>query len=245
MLWTRVRLNTAYGELLTRRCSSALQRLLELRDKGLAERVPSQAWAIHLSLANAYLQLDRYDEAAPYVEKAYGAPGVRGQASHLGACHLAAARLSLARKDQRQALKQLEDSMRCFDDDNSLEIGWRIRSSAATMLCERYAATGEFEQAYRLQRRYFDPIGNRPGSDVTIKSLGLLNGQPAAIKLSARELECIKWSAAGKTAWETGRILGVSEWTVVYHLERSKRKFGVGRKEELIAKATRLGLVNE
>jgi DNA-binding NarL/FixJ family response regulator len=41
------------------------------------------------------------------------------------------------------------------------------------------------------------------------------NGQ---ILVSARELDCLKWTAAGKTAWEASVILGISERTVTHHL---------------------------
>ena len=36
--------------------------------------------------------------------------------------------------------------------------------------------------------------------------------------MSARELDCLKWTAAGKTAWEASVILGISEQTVRFHL---------------------------
>ena len=65
------------------------------------------------------------------------------------------------------------------------------------------------------------------------------------IRLSPRELECLSWSAAGKTAWETGKILSLSEWTVVYHIEKAKRKFGLTRKQEVIARAISLGLIKD
>ena len=38
------------------------------------------------------------------------------------------------------------------------------------------------------------------------------------ILMSARELDCLKWTAAGKTAWEASVILGISERTVRFHL---------------------------
>ena len=47
------------------------------------------------------------------------------------------------------------------------------------------------------------------------------------IALSAREYECLAWSAKGKTACEISIILGISQRTVVDYLERAKRKLGV------------------
>lgn len=49
----------------------------------------------------------------------------------------------------------------------------------------------------------------------------------AGIHLSPRELECLEWASRGKSAWETGRILGISRNTVAYYLENVKEKLGV------------------
>ncbi|WP_245288358.1 LuxR family transcriptional regulator [Bradyrhizobium sp. Ec3.3] len=47
------------------------------------------------------------------------------------------------------------------------------------------------------------------------------------ILLSPRELECLDWAAKGKTAWEIGRILGISHNTVAYYLRSARDKLGV------------------
>lgn len=41
----------------------------------------------------------------------------------------------------------------------------------------------------------------------------------AATPLSPRELECLEWASQGKSAWETGRILGISRHTVASYLD--------------------------
>ncbi|NUU42561.1 helix-turn-helix transcriptional regulator [Tardiphaga robiniae] len=51
----------------------------------------------------------------------------------------------------------------------------------------------------------------------------LING----VALSPRELECLEWAAQGKSAWEIGRILGITRRTAAFHLENAKTKFGV------------------
>lgn len=45
--------------------------------------------------------------------------------------------------------------------------------------------------------------------------------------LSPREAECLEWAAQGKSAWETGAILGISRHTVATYLENAKTKLGV------------------
>lgn len=61
--------------------------------------------------------------------------------------------------------------------------------------------------------------------------------------LSTRELETLKWASAGKTAWETGRLLAISERTVVKHLSNAASKLGCVRKQQAVAKALRLRLL--
>jgi DNA-binding CsgD family transcriptional regulator len=51
----------------------------------------------------------------------------------------------------------------------------------------------------------------------------IING----VSLSPRECECLEWAAQGKSAWEIGRILGITRRTVAFHLENAKAKLGV------------------
>ncbi|MCK1546515.1 LuxR family transcriptional regulator [Bradyrhizobium sp. 179] len=45
-------------------------------------------------------------------------------------------------------------------------------------------------------------------------------------QLSPRELECLEWSSRGKSAWEIGRILGISRRTAAFHLDNARAKLG-------------------
>jgi LuxR family quorum-sensing transcriptional regulator LasR len=62
--------------------------------------------------------------------------------------------------------------------------------------------------------------------------------------LTARELDCLQWMAAGKTAWEIGRILSISEAGVNFHIGNLRTKFGVSRRNDIVIKAIRLGLIS-
>ncbi|MER8873915.1 LuxR family transcriptional regulator [Mesorhizobium sp. M0814] len=59
------------------------------------------------------------------------------------------------------------------------------------------------------------------------------------VTLSRREIECLKWAARGKTAWEIGRILGISRHTAAYHRDNARKKLGV---KTAIQAAVRLAL---
>ena len=62
--------------------------------------------------------------------------------------------------------------------------------------------------------------------------------------LTPRERECLLWTAHGKTAWEIGQILGISDGTVVFHLKNATRKFNVFTKYHAVVKAIMLGLIS-
>jgi DNA-binding CsgD family transcriptional regulator len=50
--------------------------------------------------------------------------------------------------------------------------------------------------------------------------------QPEKPALTPRELEALRWTMEGKTAWEVGAILGISERTAVLHVNNAMHKLG-------------------
>lgn len=62
--------------------------------------------------------------------------------------------------------------------------------------------------------------------------------------LTEREVEILKWTVSGKTAWEVGTILKISERTVNFHLHNVMEKFGVHNKTHAAAKAMHMGLLS-
>jgi DNA-binding CsgD family transcriptional regulator len=61
--------------------------------------------------------------------------------------------------------------------------------------------------------------------------------------LTPRELEGLRWTMEGKTAWEVGSILGISERTAVLHVNNATHKLGCVNKHQAVLKALRLGLI--
>jgi DNA-binding CsgD family transcriptional regulator len=68
--------------------------------------------------------------------------------------------------------------------------------------------------------------------------------QPERPALTPRELEALRWTMEGKTAWEVGAILGISERTAVLHLHNAMHKLGCANKHQAVLKALRLGLIH-
>jgi len=61
-------------------------------------------------------------------------------------------------------------------------------------------------------------------------------------KLSPREVTIINWMKNGKTNWEIGKILGVSERTIRFHIESIFEKLGVTSRSQAVATAIEHGL---
>lgn len=62
--------------------------------------------------------------------------------------------------------------------------------------------------------------------------------------LSQKELACLHWASLGKTSWEVGKILGVSERTVNFHIQTACRKLGVHRRQAAITVLLQAGLLH-
>jgi DNA-binding CsgD family transcriptional regulator len=78
-----------------------------------------------------------------------------------------------------------------------------------------------------------------------IENLVRLESMPHAVSspLSPREIECLRWAAAGKSDTEIGLMLLVSARTTRFHLENAKRKLGVATRAQAISEAMRRNLL--
>nr|WP_233285285.1 LuxR family transcriptional regulator [Bradyrhizobium acaciae] len=63
------------------------------------------------------------------------------------------------------------------------------------------------------------------------------------IALSQREISCMRWVAEGKSSWEIGKILKISENTVNFHIKNAMRKLGATSRIQATAIAIRLNIV--
>ena len=69
----------------------------------------------------------------------------------------------------------------------------------------------------------------------------LVSGQQPS--LTPRELEALRWTMDGKTAWEVANVLGISERTAVLHINNAMHKLDCVNKHQAVLKALRLGLI--
>jgi LuxR family transcriptional regulator len=63
------------------------------------------------------------------------------------------------------------------------------------------------------------------------------------VKLSARELSVLRWTANGKTSCEIAEILRITERTVNFHINNTMDKFGVTTRTAAAVQAALLGLL--
>ncbi|QRM54494.1 LuxR family transcriptional regulator [Sinorhizobium sp. BG8] len=63
------------------------------------------------------------------------------------------------------------------------------------------------------------------------------------VVLTEREIQCLGWTAAGKTSLEIAEILGLSEHTVNHYLNQVTRKLEAVNRTQAVVKAIRRGLI--
>jgi LuxR family quorum sensing-dependent transcriptional regulator len=66
---------------------------------------------------------------------------------------------------------------------------------------------------------------------------------PPPAPLTLRERECLQWVAVGKSDWEIGEILSISEKTANFHVEQVKRKYNVATRVQAVVQAIRAGAI--
>ncbi|NHK27173.1 LuxR family transcriptional regulator [Parvularcula flava] len=65
--------------------------------------------------------------------------------------------------------------------------------------------------------------------------------------LTQRQLDCVLLAAKGKSDWEIGRILGISQGTVKRHIEAAREHYEVGSRMQVVMRVLfegRIGLVD-
>lgn len=99
-----------------------------------------------------------------------------------------------------------------------------------------------------------DRLMSTVGQDVHLLSLAFHNHARellalgrmgrTTVSLTPRERECLLWTAAGKSAWQTAQILGISYRTVYFHLANVRSKMGVVNVYHAVMKAIMEGIIS-
>lgn len=79
--------------------------------------------------------------------------------------------------------------------------------------------------------------------DAALRILMPHAADPGRPSLTPRELEVLRWTMEGKTAWEVGTLLGITERTAALHVNNATHKLSCVNKHQAVLKALRLGLL--
>lgn len=71
----------------------------------------------------------------------------------------------------------------------------------------------------------------------------LVSRRSTHLELPPRQLEILKLTMEGKSAWVVGSLLGISENTVNYHMKQLFKTLDVSTKHQAVLKAMELGLI--
>ena len=82
-----------------------------------------------------------------------------------------------------------------------------------------------------------------PPRRVAVACTKCTSGSGAREKLSSREVECLRWAAAGKSSDEIAIILGISAYTVSSYFKSATRKLDAVNRMQAIARAMRMKLI--
>ncbi|MBM6593481.1 LuxR family transcriptional regulator [Microvirga pudoricolor] len=66
---------------------------------------------------------------------------------------------------------------------------------------------------------------------------------PSPSHLSQREIDCLRWAASGKSAWDIGTILGLSQRTIEEYLSNAAMKLGAVNRVQCVAEAIRRKII--
>jgi DNA-binding CsgD family transcriptional regulator len=77
------------------------------------------------------------------------------------------------------------------------------------------------------------------------RDAALPSADPEMVEFTRREIQCLKWAAAGKTDSEIATIMGVSAPTIRFHMTNASRKLGVSGRSQTIRLATTLGYIGQ
>lgn len=116
-------------------------------------------------------------------------------------------------------------------------LGVRIpcsRGATAAMVVFGDGATPPAPESQRTMGREFHVLATHFHKQL-MKIFAVDPCDDAAV--TARELECLRWIALGKTAWEVSVILGISERTVRFHLNSAREKLSCINTTQAVARA--------
>ncbi|WP_442953931.1 helix-turn-helix transcriptional regulator [Pararhizobium sp.] len=118
------------------------------------------------------------------------------------------------------------------------------RGRRSAMLSVNLDVTHERWPSYRRDHlRDFQHLASLFHAAQVESDVNELAADTLIVNLSYREIQVLAWAAAGKSYWETARILGISERTVRYFMTNARAKLDVVSTTQAVAQALRRNLI--
>ncbi len=76
-----------------------------------------------------------------------------------------------------------------------------------------------------------------------LRAFAVAGPEDPDVCLTPRERECLQWTARGKSSWDIGQIVGISQHTVNFHLKNAMRKFGTHSRVCAALQSARMGWI--
>jgi LuxR family quorum sensing-dependent transcriptional regulator len=109
---------------------------------------------------------------------------------------------------------------------------WFGETSAVILSGPTFDPSPEVRPILHLVSVYFSSVG---------RDLKLEPEPDGVCPLTERQRECLRWVMDGKSDWEIGEILTISERTAHNHIEAAKRLLEVGTRTQAVVQAWRRG----
>jgi DNA-binding CsgD family transcriptional regulator len=134
---------------------------------------------------------------------------------------------------QREAWKDFQAFERALDES--------VVNQRMLTLCTFPLATSGAAEILAAANTHHFTVAIRNG---TWEIVEIAEAETRTHSLTPRELEALKWTAQGKTAWEIGEILQITKRTVDEHIQTAVRKLGAANKSQAVAIALRKRIVD-
>lgn len=144
-----------------------------------------------------------------------------------------------------------------YNDASTTEDERRVFDEAATFGLKSGISIPLHSPDGRLAVVSFAQVDNQEFTNITMKYLELValhfhlrvaefansNYVEEPVSLSQREKECILWVAKGKSSWEIGKILKISDNTVNFHIKNVMKKLDVANRTVAAIEAINIGII--
>lgn len=142
---------------------------------------------------------------------------------------------------QKGEMTTAERYMMDHAKDHRLKDGWTMSliSLDGRLACFSFAGQ-HIDQSPHIRHML-----NFVASLAFARAIELKSGKvPTPARLSPREQDVLKWLGEGKTDWEIGMILGVSEKTIEKHMSNIRRKLSAVNRHHALAEAFRQKIIS-